>query len=119
FLTTARRTPRGFCRLLLSYGDERRITCVRSSTRGPRRVVTGGDTSHQRHLLDHPVAELLPFAQRHDAVAGARALSDPQELLRLDLQPGRSHHPGLSVHGLHAAARGRPLYRPPPPTVFP
>ena len=39
--------------------------------------------------------------------------------IRPELQPGRLDHPGLSVHRLHAATPGRPLYRPPPPTVFP
>ena len=106
-------------RLLLSYGDERQVTRFGSDTRGRRRVVTGGHTRHQHHLLGHPVAELLPSAQRHDAVAGARALSHPQELLRAELQPGRLDHPGLPVHGLHAATPGRPLHRPPPTTLFP
>ena len=107
------------CRLLLSCGDERQVTRFGSDTRGRSRVVTGGHPRHQHHLLGHPGAELLPFAQRHDAVAGARALSHPQELLRPELQPGRSDHPGLPVHGLHAATLGRPLHRPPPTTVFP
>ena len=96
-----------------------RSLAVGNDTRGRRRVVTSGHARHRHHLLGHPVAELLPFAQRHDAVAGARALSHPQELLRPELQPGRPDHPGLPVHGLHAATRGRPLHRPPPATVFP
>ena len=40
-------------------------------------------------------------------------------LVRAELRPDRPDHPGLPVHGLHAATPGRPLYRPPPATVFP
>src|SRR5678816_1677805 len=100
----------GRLRLLLSYGDERQVTRLGSGTRGRRRVVPGRHTRRPHHLLGHPGVELLPFAQRHDAVAGAGALSHPQDLLRPELQPGRSDHPGLPMHGLDAATRGRPLY---------
>lgn len=34
-----------------------------------RRVVTGGRSRHRHHLRSHPVAALLPLAQRLDAVA--------------------------------------------------
>ena len=70
-------------------------------------------------VLGHPVAELLPSAQRHDAVAGARPLSHPQDLLRPELQPGRPDHARLSVHGVDVATAGRPLHRPAPTAVFP
>src|SRR4029450_4625144 len=95
---------------LLCCGDEPRI--------GRRSAVTVGHARCRRDLHDHPVAELLSHAQRLDAVAGARALSDSQELLRAELRPGWTDHPGLSVHGLHAATFRRPLHRPTPAAVF-
>ena len=73
----------------------------------------------QHHLRGHPVAELLPPAERHDAVAGAGALSHPQGLLRPELRPGRPDHAGFPVHGLDAAAAGRPLHRQEAPALFP
>ena len=60
-----------------------------------RSLVWWGDTGHE--LLDHPLAELLPPAQRHHAIARPGARSDPQDLLRVELHSGGAHHARLPV----------------------
>ena len=52
-------------------------------------------------------------------IAGARALSHPQDLLRPDFGQDQPDHAGLPMRGLHAATLIGLLYRPPPTTVFP
>src|SRR5258708_29067879 len=43
----------------------------------------------RRNLLDHPGAQLFAFPQRHDAVAGAGAVSDAEGHLWPQLRTGR------------------------------
>ena len=62
--------------------------------------------------------QLLPPAQRHDPVAAAGDLSDPQDELRARLRPDRPHHARLPAHRVAAAAAGRALHRPPPDAVL-
>src|SRR5262249_41922895 len=54
---------------------------LRGDARGHCRHATSSHSRSRHHVLDYPVAELLPPAQRPDAVAGARALPHPKELL--------------------------------------
>ncbi len=56
--------------------------------------------------------QLLPHAERHDAVAAAVDLSDAQGELRARFRPGRPHHPDVPGDGIAAAADDRALHRP-------
>ena len=55
--------------------------------------------------------QLLALPQRHHAVADRLGLSDPEGHLRARLRADRHDHAGVPVHGLAAAAGGRPLHR--------
>ena len=59
------------------------------------------------HLRDR----VLPHAQRHDAVASAGDLSEPEEDLRSRFRPYRAGHPHLPGDLVAAAAARRPLHR--------
>ena len=118
-------------RLLLSYGDERQVTHFGSDTRGRSRVVRGGHTRHQHHLLGHPVwfsilgalpfALLLPHANLFwtgilavliamiMASAFSAILVYAQELLpgRVGLAAGMFYGFSFGLGGLGAAALGK------------
>src|SRR5690349_12892400 len=55
--------------------------------------------------------QLLPLPQRHDAIAVACDLSDPEGLVSPRLYPDRPAHPDLSAHRLAVAAGDRNLHR--------
>src|SRR5205085_10904602 len=50
--------------------------------------------------------QLLPPAERHDAVAPAGAVSDAEELVSAELHAGRAPHLHLSIHRIAPAAAG-------------
>ena len=62
--------------------------------------------------------QLLPSAERHDAVAATGAVSDAQELVSLELRAGGTADIHVPVHRLTAAAAGGRDGRPQPPAVF-
>ena len=55
--------------------------------------------------------QLLPSAERPRRVAVAGDLSDPQERVRSEFWPDRTHHAGPARRRLAVAAAGRPLHR--------
>jgi hypothetical protein len=89
-----------------------RIRCGRPRRRHPRPewVASAG-----RHRLRRDSGDqLLPSAQRHDAVAAAGDLSRAEGPVRPEFRPDRPGDPGLPDYRLAAAAAGRALRRPPP-----
>src|ERR1700733_4095042 len=72
----------------------------------------------ERHLRDPGVAFSVPFAQRHEPVAGAGAVSGAEGLLSPGLRPDRPDHAGLPAYRIDAATGGGPGHRSPPAAVF-
>src|SRR5712671_4453494 len=72
----------------------------------------------RRDLLNHSRAQLFAFPQRHNAVAGAGALSDAEGCLWPQLCADRDDHPGLAGDLIAAATGGRAVRRSPPAALF-
>ena len=70
--------------------------------RAPSRAAAAA--TRRRHIA----AQRLAHAQRHDAVAGAGALSGVSRAVFADLLPDRDHHLDLPDHRLVAATADRP-----------
>ncbi len=63
--------------------------------------------------------QLFPSAERHDSVAAAGDLSDPEEQFSSGFREGRADYSDYAADRVFAAAFDRALYRPQAEAVFP
>src|SRR5262249_13106224 len=84
---------------------ETTIPTLRAAREHLHRRTTRPRDDHR--VFDTRGDQLLSLAQRHDAVAAAVDLSDPQSELRPRLRPGRAEYVHVAVRGVVVAARDR------------